>query len=144
MHYIQALVDEEVDVIHIFCNNCRGQNKNHVFVRAMMSLVELKVIKSVKVFFSELGHSFLQCDRAFRLIQQKLKKSDRLYTIDEYVNIISSSSDNPNKFKIVLVDSIMILDFQNWYQTNALQSHVGLLQRPKFFQFLVTIILSVV
>lgn len=89
------------------------------------------------------GHSFLPCDRAFGLFKQSFFsicfQSDRLYTIDEYVNIISSSSGNPDKFKIVLIDSTMILGFQNWYQqyfieqTNALQSCVGLSQRPEHF-----------
>lgn len=107
-------------------------------------------LKSVKVFFPERGHSLLPLNRVFGLIKRKVKKSDRLYTIDEYVNIISSSSDNPDKFKIVLVDSTTIFDFQNWYQqyfikqTNAFESRVGFHKDQKYFQFLFIIILSTI
>lgn len=94
--------------------------------------------------------TLLPLNRVFGLIKRKVKKSDRLYTIDEYVNIISSSSDNPDKFKIVLVDSTTIFDFQNWYQQyfikqkNAFESRVGFYKDQKYFQFLFIIILSTI
>lgn len=104
-----------------------------------MTLVELKISKSVKIFFPTRGHSFLPCDRAFGLIKRKLKKSSRVYTIDQYADIIRSSSDNPDKFKIILVNSTTMLDYQNWFkqyyikQTKDIHSRVGVSQKPENF-----------
>lgn len=49
VHSIEVLINEEVDEVYLFCDNCGGQNKNHTFIHVMMSLIELKVTKSVKV-----------------------------------------------------------------------------------------------
>lgn len=61
------------------------------------------------------GHSYLPCDRSFGLIKRKMKKIDRIYTIEEYETMISTASDIPGKFKVMLVNSTMVKDFQNWY-----------------------------
>lgn len=70
VHYLQTFVPSSVEEIHLFCDNCGGQNKNHALIRTIMALVELKVFKKIKVFFPLRGHSYLPCDRDFGLIKK--------------------------------------------------------------------------
>ena len=83
LHYLQNFVDSNVEELHLFCDNCAGQNKNHAMVRMLMALTEIKMFKKIKLYFPMRGHSFLPCDRAFGLIKRKLKLFDRLYSVDE-------------------------------------------------------------
>jgi hypothetical protein len=64
-------VDKDVEELHLFCDNCAGQNKNYALIRMVMARVEIKRFKKVKIFFSQRGHSFLPCDRDFVLIKKK-------------------------------------------------------------------------
>lgn len=136
VHYINNFVGEDVEELHLFCDNCAGQNKNHALLRMIMALVEIKKFKKVQVFFPQRGHSFLPCDRDFALIKKQLNRVDRLYTLDEYVELIIKSSKNPEKFLVILVDKSMIYDFQIWFPqfyiktTNALEC----LSRNKTFK----------
>ena len=60
IHYIEHFTGadiEEINELHIFCDNCGGQNKNHALIRALMSLVETEKIKTLKLFFPQRGHS---------------------------------------------------------------------------------------
>uniref|UniRef100_A0A8D8ZZE3 DUF7869 domain-containing protein n=1 Tax=Cacopsylla melanoneura TaxID=428564 RepID=A0A8D8ZZE3_9HEMI len=71
-HYLLNFVrDKTYKELHLFADNCAGQNKNHALVRFVMALVELKNFETVKVFFPQRGHSFLPCDRDFALIKKK-------------------------------------------------------------------------
>lgn len=116
LHYLKNFVDAEVKELHLYCDNCWGQNKNHAIVRMMMCLTELKIFEKIKLHYPIRGHSFLPCDRAFGLIKRKLRQHDRLYTVDEYIEkIILASSNIENKFTVFFVDSSVILDFQNWF-----------------------------
>lgn len=80
-----------------------------------MAAIELKMFKKVKMFFPIRGNSFLPCDSSFELIKRKMKKIDRIYTVNEYETLISTTSHIPGNFKIMLVDSTMTMDYQNWY-----------------------------
>jgi len=83
--------------------------------------------KKVKIFFPQKGPSFLPRDRDFELIKKKLKKVDRLYTSEDYVELILRSSNNSDKFLVFLVDNSIIFDYQNWFpyfyikNTNAIE-----------------------
>lgn len=46
IHYINSLVDKDVEKLQLFCDNCLGQNKNHALVRMAMALVDMKKFKS--------------------------------------------------------------------------------------------------
>lgn len=115
IHYLQNFAPS-AEELHLFCDNCGGQNKNHALLRAVMALVELKMFKTIKVFFPIRGHSYLPCDRAFGLLKRKLKKIERLYTPNEYIDAITTASHIQGKIKVMDVNNTMIQDFQGWYK----------------------------
>jgi len=117
-HYINNDIGKEVERLYIFCDNCAGQNKNNAIIRLLMGLVENKRFKEVQVLYPMRGHSFMPCDRDFGLIKRSLVKYERLYTIDQYINLISEASKIPNKFSVVKVHNTKvqnyIIDYKKW------------------------------
>lgn len=64
------------------------------------------------------GHSFLPCDRDFDLIKQNFNTIVRLYTPNQYTDIITdTSSKNSYKFRVMIVDSSMVKNYQKWFTT---------------------------
>ena len=111
------LCDPHIKKLKIFADNCAGQNKNHVIVRFIMVLVEVSKFDSVELFYPIRGHSFMPCDRDFSLIKRKLRRIDRLYLLEEIVNVIRNASRNPSKFRVNLPRPDAFLNFGNWWQS---------------------------
>jgi hypothetical protein len=116
-HYIETYIlsDPNVKKLKIFADNCAGQNKNNPITRFIMALVEVGKFDSVELLYPIRGHSFMPCDRDFSLIKRKLRKIDRLYLIEEILDVIRSASINPAKFQVHLLSHDAFLDFNNWW-----------------------------
>lgn len=126
-------VPPEYDEVHIFSDNCSGQNKNHALSKFLLSLTDTERFKKVEQFFPVRGHSFLPCDRDFAIIKRALKRHDRIYSIHELTEIIINSSTS-NKFTVVEVDSSeLIYDFKNWWPRFYRKSPVSIetSQKPR-------------
>lgn len=102
------------DEVHVYADNCGGQNKNHAVSRFFLALTDTGRFKKVKQFFPVVGHSYSPCDRDFAIIKRSLRKCNRLYTIRELTELIVKSSVD-RKFIVVEVNEKMILDFQSWW-----------------------------
>ena len=63
---------QDFTTLRVFCDNCAGQNKNHIMVLAALKLVQASVLFRVEFVFMVSGHSYLPCDRAFGNIEKKL------------------------------------------------------------------------
>ena len=72
-HFIQTYCPGEVKHLELFCNSCRGQNKNFTFFRFLYGQVYLwNRFDSVRVSFPVRGHSYMECDRDFAFINKKV------------------------------------------------------------------------
>ncbi|KAK5639391.1 hypothetical protein RI129_011883 [Pyrocoelia pectoralis] len=92
MDYIQNYIGPEVKELHLFSDNCPGQNKNHCVTRMSLALTDTGRFNKIQHFFPIRGHSFLPCDRAFGLVKRNLKKFDRIYDLHKYTEIIAMAS----------------------------------------------------
>ncbi|CAH1098800.1 unnamed protein product [Psylliodes chrysocephalus] len=72
-------------------DNCLGQNKNHTMIRMCTASVETNRYKKVEQFFPIKEHSFLPNNRDFGVIKRRLKRSDRIFSVHEYTEIIIAS-----------------------------------------------------
>ena len=61
--------------LRIMADNASGQNKNNKLVLALLRLVHLKYLVRIELGFMVPGHSYMQCDKAFGIIANSLKKS---------------------------------------------------------------------
>lgn len=103
-----------VEYLHVFSDDCGGQNKNHTMVRLMSSLVSMKFFKDIKQYFPIRGHSFLPCDRDFAILKRKIRRSDRFYTVKEVAELILSAGAKKN-FLVHLPTHKNILNYKNWW-----------------------------
>lgn len=113
LHYFDNFLDENINELVLFSDNCPGQNKNHTVVRFLLSLTDTGRFSKVTHYFPIRGHSFLPNDRDFGVVKKKIKKCDRIYVPEEYYKIMSEA--NPN-FKIFMLSTNLILDFSKWWQ----------------------------
>lgn len=113
--YIEENVPESTSELHLFCDNCPGQNKNHTFVRMCMALVESGRFQKIKHFFPTRGHSYLPCDRDFGVIKRMMHRTDRIYSVKEYAELIVRSCKIPHKFMVKMLETDDIMDFKNWW-----------------------------
>lgn len=100
--------------LHIFSDGCAAQNKNNTMVRMCSALVSLGKFDSVDQYFPIRGHSFLPCDRDFAVLKKKISKVDRVYTVEEYVDLIRSAAKR-NRFEVQTIEAKDIIDFKSWW-----------------------------
>nr|CAI5865121.1 unnamed protein product [Callosobruchus analis] len=98
LDYLRESSDDKTE-LHLFSDNCWGQNKNHTVIRMRLALTDATHFSKILHYFPVRGHSFLPCDRDFAIIKRKLRKSDRIFTIHQLTELILTSS-TANKFLV--------------------------------------------
>src|SRR5580765_899935 len=73
------------------------------------------------------GHSYLLCDRDFSIIKRKLRKHDKIYSVQELTELIISSSTT-RKFTVneTKFSEDLILNFGKWWSTYYKRNCVSL------------------
>ena len=99
-------------------DSCAGQNKNSVTICFCQLLVKLNRFSCIDHKFPEPGHTYLDSDRHFAHVELEMKKRSNIYSVDEYVHIMSTSV---KKSKNVI--TMMISRF---YQMKELPRMLGL------------------
>ena len=89
----EKLASGEIKHLHSFSDGCGGQNRNKN-VMALMSLVVEKFDVTWTHSFLETGHTFLPNDREFSKISVAKKRSNTVYSLDQYVEIM------PKKYRV--------------------------------------------
>lgn len=115
MDYMSTL-PSNIEEIHLFSDNCWGQNKNHTLSKFCLALCDLGKFKVVKQFFPLRGHSYNPCDRSFSMIKRPMRKQNRIFTVKEICELIVNSSKK-SQCTVNLVETEMITDFCNWWPT---------------------------
>ena len=71
-HFCTEVLPQNVRHLRIFCDSCAGQNKNFTLVRFVHYLIHGKQrFDSIDVIFPMRGHSYMESDKDFGLINQK-------------------------------------------------------------------------
>lgn len=107
-------IPSEITELHLFADNCAGQNKNHTLTRLLLYLTDTGRFTKIEQYFPVRGHSFLPCDRDFATIKRTLRKHDRLYSVHELTELIVTSS-RTGKFEVCEVQAIDIRNFKDWW-----------------------------
>lgn len=115
LDYMNNEINPNVKHLHLFSDGAGGQNKNNTVVRFLLAVVETGRFQTVHHYFPIRGHSFLPCDRDFSVIKRKIKRTDRIYTPKEYVELIAQCTVNLGKFTVQMVESKDIKDFKHWW-----------------------------
>lgn len=112
LHYIDHFLEENIQELFLFSDNCPGQNKNHTVIRFLMALTDTQRFRKIKHYFPVRGHSFLPNDQDFGVAKRKIKKHDRIFVPDQYYSIMSNASPN---FKVFVIQTHQIYNFSKWW-----------------------------
>lgn len=106
--YIQNLPN---DVNHLICysDSCGGQNKNKNIAKLCMFLVQGTHVNKIDHKFFEPGHSYMECDRSFGLIEKNTKKNPQIFIPDHWADMIRKTNKN---FEVTLMTSKDFISFQ--------------------------------
>ena len=86
---------QEFTVLRTFCDNCAGQNKNLYIVLAALHLIHMRKLVRIELVFMVSGHSFLPCDRAFGIIEKKIRVTEDLHTTAHYMKLMRLAKKPP-------------------------------------------------
>lgn len=107
-HFISNSVADNVKHLKIFCDSCAGQNKNYTVFRYLHHLVHVKRrFDEVLVTFPVRGHSFMECDKQFGLINQKTPAE----TPNDWWNEIRRCRKKPCPYNVI---ELQQSEFSNW------------------------------
>lgn len=59
----------------------------------------------------------MPCDRTFGVVKRAVKKYDRIYSPEKYVEIICNAKKTPPGFDVVVVKNEDILKYKDWWPT---------------------------
>lgn len=123
--YIENHVPSTVEELHLFSDNCPGQNKNHTLSKVCLSLTDTCKFKTIKQFFPLRGHSYNPCDRKFSTIKRPIRKCDRIYTPREVCELIANA-EKKHPGTITPVETDMIVGFSSWWPTHYKKNAISL------------------
>lgn len=105
-HFCFNYLPESVRHLEIYCDSCSGQNKNYTMFRFLHFLVHgKKRFDTIKVTFPIRGHSYLECDKDFGLINQKAV----VEIPDQWVHEFEIARAKPTPFKVISCSQEMFL-----------------------------------
>lgn len=91
------ILNPEVKHLTIFCDSCAGQNKNYTLIRFLHYLVHArKRFNSIKVVFPVRGHSYLESDKDFGLINQRTK----VEVPEQWNEVFQAARAKPQPFEV--------------------------------------------
>lgn len=89
---------QTVKQIIAFSDNCGGQNKNQLISKFWMYIVKNTHIDCVDHKFLVAGHSFMECDEDFGIIEKTKKTVQYIFVPDHWLTAVASAH---RKFQVV-------------------------------------------
>ncbi|CAH1983743.1 unnamed protein product [Acanthoscelides obtectus] len=97
LRYVQQLPNS-VEHIIAFSDNAGGQNKNNNIIKFWRHIVQTTSICRIDHKFLISGHSYMECDQDFGLIEKSKKKNQYVFVPDDWSKIVAQAS---RKFTVV-------------------------------------------
>lgn len=98
--HLKTHLNEGVKELIVWSDSCGGQNRNIKMVLLFKSIFKSNPhLETIRMRYLVPGHTFLPNDSEFGDIECALKKHNRLYTPDDYINVILNAR-NKNKFVV--------------------------------------------
>jgi hypothetical protein len=95
------------DTLTAWSDSCSGQNKNFTVVCFWELMLAMKQFAVIEHKFPEVGHSYMDSDRDFGLIEKTVSKVERVFSGDEYRELIKKAKTR-QPFVVQNIASAMI------------------------------------
>lgn len=86
--HIKNNLNHNIKDLVLWSDSCGGQNRNIKIVLLMKTLFNSIELDNITLKYLYPGHSFLPNDRNFSDIESALKHQQRLYTPQDYINVM--------------------------------------------------------
>lgn len=83
-----------VEKIIAYSDSCGGQNKNKNITKLFSFIVQATNIIEIHHKFLEPGHTYMECDRSFGLIEKKKRQIPQVFVPAHWQKLIKSTSTN--------------------------------------------------
>lgn len=109
LHHIDNELRPHTEHLILWSDSCGGQNRNiKLTLMLKTALHSHSNLKSISLRFLEPGHTFLPNDTDFSKIESKLKEYERIYTVDDYMNIMRKCKTR-NPLKVIRMKNVNFL-----------------------------------
>ncbi|KAJ9593391.1 hypothetical protein L9F63_015095 [Diploptera punctata] len=108
-------ISEEVKILYVFSDACAGQNRNHTLTRLLATLTMNGRFSVIHQFYPIRGHSFLPCDRTFSVIKRQVRRLDRIYSPNQYDDIIRNARKLNPPYEVKRLLNNQVLNFKGWW-----------------------------
>ncbi|CAG9573071.1 unnamed protein product [Danaus chrysippus] len=103
LKYLGEHISEDVEELILWSDSCGGQNRNIKLILMLKAFLHCHpTLKKITQKFLISGHSYLPNDRDFSHIESAIKKYPRLYTPDDYIQVIKDCKKK-NPLKVTLM-----------------------------------------
>lgn len=89
LHHVIAPQLDGIKKLRLFCDSCSGQNKNYAMIIMLHRFCLSRNIE-YEWFFPIRGHSYMPADRAFGILEKKLRQKDTILLPSDYDAVVSS------------------------------------------------------
>jgi len=88
-HVLPGVMESQpaVSTLRFFCDSCASQNKNYAMALMLMKFCAAKKL-NFEWYFPERGHSYMPADRAFGLVEKRLRKIDTIVEPHQYDEVL--------------------------------------------------------
>nr|XP_022906720.1 uncharacterized protein LOC111418411 isoform X1 [Onthophagus taurus] len=97
IRYVQQLPNS-IEHLIAFSDNAGGQNKNNNIIKFCRHIVQTTSIQRIDHKFLISGHSYMECDQHFGIIEKSKKKNQYIFVPDDWFNVVAHAS---RKFTVV-------------------------------------------
>ncbi|CAH1975426.1 unnamed protein product [Acanthoscelides obtectus] len=112
LHFFKSLPSNITKII-AYSDSCGGQNKNKNICKLFMFAIKATHIKEIHHKFLEPGHTYMECDRDFALIEKNKKKIPQVFIPSHWREVIAASN---KKFMIHNMTREMFFSFEKLNQ----------------------------
>ena len=113
--FINTFVPLQVKKLHIFSDNCSGQNKNFTLLMFYLSLIHSVRFEEITHTYFRPGHTYMAADRDFALIEKNLRRVNYVFTPDEHIDIIKKTrrvGERSFPFEVVKMEQWDFKDYE--------------------------------
>lgn len=103
--HIKESLPPSVNKLILWSDSCGGQNRNIKIILILKTVLEQTELEEIKMRFLIPGHSFLPNDSDFGDIESTLKMQQRLYTTEDYINVMKCCR-RKNSLKVHRMQSV--------------------------------------
>lgn len=110
--HIKQNLSHSIKELVLWSDSCGGQNRNIKIVLLMKTLFNITELDTITLKYLYPGHSFLPNDRNFSDIESALKHQQRLYTLNDYINIMMTCRKK-NPLKVIKMNKEDFVSSEN-------------------------------